>query len=281
MRNRIAMLKSDPRKNGLVFNESASKFFASTPDVAFSDLSEFLPQDKVPFLDRKELDELNLTQLQRHWREYGYVVLPEFIERHYVDEYNLLRKNLNLGKAHFDTFTPYIDHEIIREITLSPRLHAILCEIMGQDMGLHFILTAYHSTERGWHQDDYLNPETVNSNYCAAWIALGEISADAGPFEFIPGSHKWPCVRRHLVQRYLSPQLSQLSDVSSDGGHWAAYAELFTNAAYVREIERQGLPICQFLGQPGDVLIWHGSLVHRGSPPQRSLSFAARDDKPF
>lgn len=260
---------ADIRKNGRVFEAAlAAVGNERVPSVSFSQLAEHLPADKVPFLDRPYVDEAALTPLQKHWRDKGYVVLPGLIPQTDIDEYECLRNNLGLGKAMFDNFTPYVEHDVIRRISLKPALNRAITEIMGQDMGLHFILTAYHSTERAWHQDDYLNPDYVCSNYCAVWISLGHIDPDAGPFEFIEGSHKWPCVRRHLVHQFMPERHSQISG-DAEGNHWAAYAEVFTNEAYAREIEEHGLPISQFIARPGDVLIWNGKLVHRGAPPNR------------
>jgi hypothetical protein len=260
---------SDVRRNGVVYERAAAKLGNIFADkaITFAGLSEDFPDDKVPFLDRSVVDEAALTPLQRQWRDEGYIVIPGMISADLIAEYQELRKSLALGKAHFDTFTPYIEHDVIRRISLSSAMHKVLYEVLGQDMGLHFILTAYHSTERGWHQDDYLNPDYVFSNYCAAWISLGDIDPDAGPFEFIAGSHKWPCVRRHLVQQYLAEEYSNLTDATGGKGHWAEFAETFTNEAYVQEIVREKCQVSQFLGRPGDVLIWHGKLVHRGSAP--------------
>ena len=174
---RVPRSTSDPRRNGAVFEDAAKlKVRTDTNNpVAFSDFAEDFPDDKVPFLDKRDIDERRLTANQRHWREFGYLVVADMIPAELLRKYEALRTSLNLGKANFPTYTPYIEHEIIRQITLSKEMHELLREIMGEDMGLHFILTSYHSTERGWHQDNYLNPGDVYSHYCAAWIALGEI----------------------------------------------------------------------------------------------------------
>ena len=265
---------SDIRRQGSIFKAALEKNPTNFTErqITFDDLAEQFPDDRVPFLDREVVDEAKLNPLQRHWREHGYVVIPGMVQEHLIREYEALRTSLELGKAHFNTFVPYDEHEVIRKITLSPEMESVLQQIMGQDMGLHFTLTAYHSTERGWHQDDYLNPDYVFSNYCAAWISLGDIDPDAGPFEFIAGSHRWPCVRRHLVQSYLRDEYAAVTESEAGGkGHWAEFAETFTNEAYIQEIEKRGLPISQFLGRRGDVLIWHGKLVHRGSAPNDPL----------
>jgi hypothetical protein len=266
----IVRSSSDIRREGSVFAKASQNAHAtfSGRKIPFSELAEQFPDDRVPFLDRPDIDESTLTPLQKQWRNNGYVVLPKFVSADLIEEYERLRAELKLGKAFFDSFVPYQQHDVIRRITLNARLKQVLDEIMGQDMGLHFVLTAYHSTERGWHQDDYLNPEYVYSNYCAAWISLGNIDPQAGPFEFIADSHKWPCMRRHLVQQQLAGEWATITESAAGGkGHWAEYAEIFTNEAYVQEIERQDAPILSFIAEPGDVLIWHGKLVHRGSSP--------------
>ncbi len=269
--NRIRKSDADVRRYGRVFAQALEAMGDVTPaSVPFEELAEHFPEDRVPFLDRPDVDLDRLTPLQRHWYEKGYIILPGLVPQSDIDAYNALRRELNLGKGFFDTFTPYVEHEIIRKISLSPALHLAMTEILGQDMALHFILTAYHSTERGWHQDDYLNPDYVYSNYCAAWISLGEIDPESGPFEFIEGSHRWPCVRRHLVQQRMAEEFAQRDNASEGGGHWASYAEVFVNDAYVNEIERREVSISQFIAGPGDVLIWHGKLVHRGSAPNDS-----------
>jgi hypothetical protein len=50
---------------------------------------------------------------------------------------------------------------VIRDICCSPELHRLLTDLIGDGMGLHFILADYKSTERGWRQDDDLNPTSI------------------------------------------------------------------------------------------------------------------------
>ena len=47
-------------------------------------------------------------------------------------------------------------------------------------MLLHLALTGWISTQRDWHQDDYLNPPFVANWYAAVWMALDDISAESG-----------------------------------------------------------------------------------------------------
>jgi len=91
----------------------------------------------------------------------------------------------------------------MRYLLLYPPLMAKLKEVIGEEMILHLCLTGWVSTQRGWHQDDYLNPSFVNSWRTAVWIALGDIH---GPFEYVLGSHRWPLMRGEKVRALLTDE---------------------------------------------------------------------------
>src|SRR5438552_11002670 len=87
------------------------------------------------------------------------------------------------------------------------RLCATMESLIGEPMMLHLALTGWVSTERTWHQDDYLNPAHVAGWYAAVWMALDDnIHSDSGPFEYLPGSHRWPTLRRDKVISFLTEE---------------------------------------------------------------------------
>jgi ectoine hydroxylase-related dioxygenase (phytanoyl-CoA dioxygenase family) len=134
--------------------------------------------------------------------------------------------------------------------------------LIGEQMMLHLCLTGWVSTERDWHQDDYLNPPFVNSWYAAVWMALGDIHPDSGPFEYVPGSHRWPLMRGDKIRARMPwRQATQ--------PNWPAVSESFVVPAVEAEIERRGAIVRPFIAKRGDVLIWHGRLLHRGSKPKQ------------
>ena len=94
-------------------------------------------------------------------------------------------------------------------------------------------------------------------------MALDDIHPDAGPFEFVPGSHKWPLLRRELVWNYMDSQEIIKPD-------WPTVSEKICVPAFEDYIQRTGSQVQQFLGKKGDVLIWHGRLAHRGSLPSNT-----------
>lgn len=235
---------------------------------SFEDLSEEFPDEVVPYLDRKQgVDEQKLSTEQKFWRENGYLILSNFIPEELVDAYLDLRKRANVMVDAWGTATPYMFFEEIKDLCLYKPLTDMMRLLVGDELGMHFNIPAFQSTQRGWHQDDYLNPPDVYSWYAAVWFAVGDIHPDCGPFQYVPGSHKWPCMRSDKVKQFLVPEARGVWGDKGQKGHWAQHAEVFTTPAYIDKLERSKAPIKTFLGKKGDVLIWHGRLLHRGSYP--------------
>lgn len=155
--------------------------------------------------------------------------------------------------------TPYMAVRELRDIALYERLTFILDRLLGETMALHLNLTGWRSTTRQWHQDQYLNPPCVGNFYAATWVALDDISPDAGPFEFVRGSHRWPAI----------DQAKMLAAMGEDGTDpdWPWRSETILGPLFDAEIEARGGKVEQFMAQRGDVLIWHPNLCHRGSAP--------------
>jgi hypothetical protein len=226
---------------------------------SFAELSDQPDPDLVPRLDRPDIDEAALTPVQLAWRRDGIVVLPRLLSDALIDTYcdRYLKDSSDLQGDR-----PYLAVPELKEIALYPPLMRHLKDLIGEPMMLHLCLTGWQSSERDWHQDDYLNPEYVNSWYSAVWMALDDVDPDSGPFEYIPGSHQWPLLRREKVRALLPVSEILRRD-------WAKRTERFVVPAIEAEINRRDAKACQFIGKRGDVLIWHGRLLHRGSKPKR------------
>ena len=227
---------------------------------SFAELSEHPADALVPYLDRQGVEEASLNPHRRAWRRDGVVLLPRFMPAPLTHAYCRVREKV-AAPGGYDSPVPYMVVPEIRAICCYPPLQRLLQTLIGGPMGLHLNLTGWVSTERTWHQDDYLNPPFVNSWYAAIWVALDDIHPDSGPFQYVPGSHRWPVVRRDRV-------LARLTAAERQSPTWPKAAERFVTAAYADQIARTGLPIRSFLGRRGDVLVWHGRLVHQGAAPR-------------
>lgn len=231
------------------------------PSVSFADLTAASDDRELPPLDRAALDEAALSDDQRHWRAQGHLIKRGFMPEPLIDAYCRVRERLNEPKGWHSDY-PYMQIPEIKDLCLYKPLGDLLEHLIGQPMGMHLNLTGWVSTEREWHQDDYLNPPFVRGHYVAVWFALDRIHPDSGPFEYVPGSHRWPLIRQDKV-------LERMPDTSATDPLWPVHAERLLTPMFEREIEEGDLPIETFLADKGDVLIWHARLLHRGSLPRR------------
>lgn len=225
--------------------------------VAFEDLTEPAPDADLPPLDRQGVDEAALDERQRAWRRDGYVVLERFVPEPIVDAYCAVRAR----EGEWPGPCAYLHVREIRDLCLYPPLVAELERLLGGPMGMHLNLTGWKSTERDWHQDDYLNPSFVNAHYAAAWFALEDIHPDCGVFEFVPGTHRWPTLRGERVRQLMRPR-------DAADPNWPRLSEALVVPAIERRLRATGAEPKRFLARKGDVLLWHGKLVHRGSRPK-------------
>lgn len=233
----------------------------------FADLSEDIDDPLRPPLDRLAVDESKLSARQLFWRKNGYLLLENLIPHDLIEAYVAVRKKWP-HPGGYASPTPYMHIPQILDLSLYPPLLRAMEELLGGEMILHLNLTGWVSTERDWHQDDYLNPPVINGWYIASWMALDDIHPDCGPFQFVPGSHRWPTLRREKVRSFLPPLYAKAAGQQHDYGHWASWSQDFVAHACERQIKESGLPIEQLLAKKGDVLLWHACLVHRGSPPR-------------
>ncbi|WP_174274984.1 phytanoyl-CoA dioxygenase family protein [Sphingomonas bacterium] len=237
--------------------EAWDRNLASLGPITFDMLSEEVDDEVIPPLDQAKCDEAGLDEDQLSWRRNGFLIKENFFPHELLDRYAEIRaRHPDVGG--WSCPVPYMYVGELRDVSLYPPLMKLMEKLIGEEMGLHLNLTGWVSTDRNWHQDDYLNPPYINSWYAAAWIALDDIHPDCGPFEFVPGSHKWPLMKGHKVRMFLSQE--ERNDIG-----WPSRAERVVNDIAAAEIERRGVPTQKFIAKKGDLLIWHGRLMHRGS----------------
>lgn len=238
----------------------------TNPAISFSALTE-MPNFAVrPALDRPDVDQSKLTAEQISWHRDGVVVLRGFIPAAMIDDYVAVRARLPKPGG-WTTPQPYEHVPELLRLSLYRPLMEVMKTLIGEEMLLHLNLTGWVSTERDWHQDDYLNPPFVNCWYAAAWIALDHIPARSGPFEYMPGSHRWPVLRGDKVQACMTEADHAELAAAGEAHLWPTLTQKYVVPAVEAEIRARGALARQFLAEKGDVLIWHGGLMHRGAKP--------------
>lgn len=240
--------------------------------IYFSDLSERLRIADLPPIDSMDPDGEHVTSAQRMWITTGVAMFPGVLDHGLIDAYCRLRESFSDARTNDDGGscidcgwtdpTPYMRHKEIRDLGCSEAVYSAIREIMGAEpYGMHLNLTGWVSTERNWHQDDYLNNQGVSCNYVAAWLALDDIHPDSGPFEYVPGSHRWPVIRQSRMRAVFG-------DVIMSNPRWPKLTEETVARACELEIEERDAVVLRYLPKRGDLLLWHGALMHRGSIPR-------------
>ncbi|GED23436.1 phytanoyl-CoA dioxygenase family protein [Halomonas halmophila] len=222
----------------------------------------------------ERLDELMREQLddnQLFYRDNGYLILRDFIPHELIDRYLELRNELQLGRDQVSQAkTPHVEYREIQDILCYQPLVNVIQTLHSMEMGLIFALTGFKSTQRGWHQDSYLDHDEAMPR-CATWVALGDVTKECGPFEFVPKSNQWQALSNKKINKYLKedyhwPKAHRES--VNNAPRWGRLAESFVDDAVFSKIERDNCEVKQFLASKGDVLIWYGRLMHRGMPPE-------------
>ena len=149
----------------------------------------------------------------------------------------------------------------MRSVCLCGPLVECIEKLIGKRVGLFLTLSGLKSTKRSWHQDFYLKTGYQNVDYCAVWIAISDVHPDSGPYQFVPGTHRWGPLRRELIWDWLKAH-------QRDTPGATRFAEKFVTDACMNKIRESNSTIKTHLPKRGDVLIWHHSLLHQGSMPR-------------
>jgi ectoine hydroxylase-related dioxygenase (phytanoyl-CoA dioxygenase family) len=75
-------------------------------------------------------------------------------------------------------------------------------------------------------------------------------------------------LRGEKVRQFLTEEELSRKAPGTGINHWEKYAERFVNPAIDYEIQEFGQPVVPFMAKRGDVLVWHGRLIHRGAIPK-------------
>lgn len=190
------------------------------------------------------------------WNDDGVVILKNFMPEELMVAYEQCWLEENSERPGGWPFpTPYMGRDAVANLFTYGPLSAEMERLLGEPAGLHLCLTGWVTTTRNWHQDSYLNPPHVGDSYVAVWVALEDIHKDSGPFQYIKGSHRWPQVTRETIAPHVN-----LNDRS-----WPTHSEQVLTPVFEAEIKKRKAKPVTYLPSRGDVLLWHGRLLHRGS----------------
>lgn len=236
------------------------------PDLLdeINSLSGGFSDEHLPLLDREEVDETYLSEYQKTWRRDGVVILESFMPENLIQAYrrdwiqhNRINHDRPMG---YPGECAYFKVSSLMDIATYGPLHDLMSHLIGDQMAVHLNLTGWKSTQRNWHQDGYLNPDTNADHYLAVWVALDDVDPDSGPFEYVKGSHVLPTITQDATK-------ARLAASDRDSPMWPKYSEEFLTPMFEDILARGNLATDKFIAKKGDVLLWHARLMHRGSVP--------------
>lgn len=189
----------------------------------------------------------------------GFVVIENAIGEEQIDRYNQLWQEKNSQSRDeqnrlvgWGTSSAYTQYDEIKDVLCSDVIFDAF-EKLKIAVALHLDITYNTSTLKGWHQDCCLPNKDAGDNYVGVWVALEDISPDSGPFEIVIGAHKWDFNYHDLY-------------VQKEGGR-TLRTDVSSHDFFEKEINNRKAEIFTFVPKKGDILIWHGYGVHRGSIP--------------
>jgi hypothetical protein len=144
----------------------------------------------------------------------------------------------------------------IKKIAIKEKILITLEMLYGRPMRPFQTLNFKQSPVQAWHQD-FSHFATINNYMCGVQTLLQDVDEDQGPLKVLVGSHKLGPLFYDDIG--ITARVDEHTDPNtySTGAYrrYEEYLERYTDK----------YPIKKFTGRKGDIIIWHGSLLH-GSP---------------
>ena len=142
--------------------------------------------------------------------------------------------------------------EDVRAIAANEAVLDLLSKLYGRRAFPFQTLNFPVGTQQDAHSDSVHFSSLPERFMCGVWLAMEDISPDAGPLFYYPGSHRWPIMSNALIgRRGYGGDLSSAQDPY--GPAWRALCEV------------HGAEDEIFLARKGQALIWCANLLHGGS----------------
>lgn len=220
------------------------------------------------------------SSLRNAWNDEGFVVLERAVPVDTIDAYNEIVRTVR--QSYPNGRDAYGHGDRIGQLH---QKHPDLLAAVNRDMILSFLRWAFGEDpkvfaslnfQRGTQQEAHIDaiffwPEPAYA-MAGVWIALEDISPEAGPLFYISGSQKWPflqsqhvvagrpdlAARREAARRGDLDPASLGSVIQDLGQAWTAdFLEL--------EARSGGVRVPRVI-RKGDAVVWHSLLAHGGTP---------------
>ena len=218
------------------------------------------------------------NDLKREWIEQGFSILRGAYSADEIAAYNEIVARVRREVPTGDDEYGYGDrigqlhqrHPELLKLASAPSVLAFLRWAFNDEPVVFGSLNFERGTEQEAHIDAiFFWPEPTYS-MAGCWVALEDISVDAGPLFYVPQSHQWPfycsehvvatdpelAARRRQAASGEMPPEQQRQLVSELGEAWT---QRFLALESSMQSERRAISL-----KAGDVVFWHSILAHGG-----------------
>ncbi len=142
------------------------------------------------------------SQMVARYQDEGFIHIPNLLTPAEVSRYHDAAVDAARTMENYAAGTPLIfnqtvnvwtQNEIIRELTLNPRIGAIATRLAGVPLRIWhdhtLIKPPFKSAPTEFHQDGPYWPHINRRSSLSVWIALVDVPVERGCMTFIPGSH--------------------------------------------------------------------------------------------
>lgn len=140
----------------------------------------------------------------------------------------------------------------VRAIACNERVLQILSSLYNRRAWPFQTLNFPVGTQQHYHSDSIHFSSVPERFMCGVWVALEDVSADAGPLVYYPGSHKWPIIYNEMVGFCAG-------DVE------AKPTQEIYHEAWEGLVRATMTAPDYFMGRKGQALIWSANLLHGGA----------------
>lgn len=141
----------------------------------------------------------------------------------------------------------------VRRLATNATILELLARLYGRRAFPFQTLSFPVGTQQQFHSDSVHFSSIPERFMCGVWVALEDVTEDAGPLVYYPGSHRWPIYTNEHVGR-----------CAAEIPHTTTQAEF--EPLWEALVEESGLEPARFLAKKGQALIWAANLFHGGLP---------------
>ena len=205
--------------------------------------------------------DIQLTSVQKEeYQRNGYTIAKSAFDSDECDRFIEYMMDLHAGRKTVEGYPPRepddwqrthnrsLHEPVGLEWMLDSRLYQPVRTLLDDEPDAVQSMYFYVGSEQRRHQDAYHLPGCMS-----AWIALQEVGAWNGSIHVQLGSHKGPLIDKKDFR----------TDENGKPGPWYGWQH---EDAFDALFERNGLPEAAVEASKGDVVFFHGRLIHRGGP---------------